>query len=138
MQRILDLIERTLDTDLTPEEISAASGYSRWHFLDLFRQQVGMPLCRYRTQRRLAHAIWHISCGLSVTDAALRWGFDTHSGFYRAFLREYGVSPTAYLRTNRVRKPAVPLLKEEVYRMLPRERFREALTDEECGAIRQL
>lgn len=87
-----------------------------------------MPLCRYRTRRRLAHAIWHVSRGMSITDAALHWGFGTHSGFYRAFMKEYGVSPTAWLRTHRVKEPSVPVLKEEVFKMLTRERFRDALS----------
>lgn len=127
MQRILDVIEATLDAELSPEELAEKSGYSLWHFLHLFTQEVGMPLQRYRMRRRIAHAIWHISCGMRITDAALRWGFDTHSGFFRAFRREYGMSPTAYLRTHRVHAPTVPLLKEEVFKMLTREKFQEAL-----------
>ena len=128
MQRILDLIEATLDAEITPAELAEKSGYSLWHFLHLFQREVGMPLCRYRTRRRLAHAIWHVSRGMGVTEAALRWGFDSHSGFWRAFQKEYGMSPTAWLRTHRVKPPAVPLLKEEVFKMLSREKFREALS----------
>ena len=128
MQRILDLIETTLDADVTAGELAAQSGYSLWHFLHLFTQEVGMPLARYRMRRRLAHAIWQMRCGVGATDAALRWGFGTHSGFYRAFRREYGCTPAAYLRTHRVNEPAVPRLKEEVFRMMTRERFHEALT----------
>ena len=128
MQRILDLIEETLDADITPAELAERSGYSLWHFLHLFTQEVGMPLARYRTRRRIAHAIWHISRGMPVTAAALRWGFDTHSGFFRAFRREYGMSPTAWLRTHRAPAPSVPVLKEENFKMLTREKFREALT----------
>lgn len=127
MQRILNLIEETLDADLSPEELAARSSYSLWHFLHLFTREVGMPLQRYRMRRRLAHAIWHMSRGMRVTDAALRWGFDTHSGFFRAFRREYGMPPAVYLRTHWVPEPAVPLLKEEVFRMLTRERFHEAI-----------
>ena len=127
MQRIIDLIEETLDADVTPEELAEHAGYSLWHFLRLFTQEVGMPLQRYRMRRRLTHAIWHIGCGMRVTDAALRWGFGTHSGFFRAFRREYGMSPTAYLHTHRVHAPSVPLLKEEVFIMLTREKFQEAL-----------
>ncbi len=128
MQRILDLIEATLDAEVTPAELAEMSGYSLWHFLHLFTREVGMPLERYRTRRRLAHAIWHISRGMGVTDAALRWGFGTHSGFYRAFQKEYGTSPTQWLRTHRVPAPVVPLIKEEVFRMLNREKFRETLS----------
>lgn len=128
MQRILDLIEATLDAEVTPAELAEKSGYSLWHFLHLFQQEVGMPLCRYRTRRRLAHAIWAVSRGMGVTDAALRWGFGSHSGFYRAFQREYAMSPTAWLRTHRVKAPRVPLLKEENYKMLNRDTFCSALT----------
>lgn len=128
MQRILNLIEDTLDAELTPAELASRSGYSLWHFLHLFQAQVGMPLCRYRTRRRLAHALWHVKNGMRITDAALRWGFDSHSGFYRAVQREYGVSPSIYLRTHQLHAPSVPLLTEEDYKMLNREKFREALS----------
>ena len=127
MQRILDLIEATLDAEITPAELAEKSGYSLWHFLHLFQQQVGMPLRRYQTKRRLAHAIWHISQGMSITDAALRWGFATHSGFYRAFARVYGMPPSVWLAEHRAPAPRVPLLKEEVFKMLTREKFCEAL-----------
>ncbi|MBQ8554342.1 MAG: helix-turn-helix domain-containing protein [Clostridia bacterium] len=127
MQRILNAIEATLDADVSAAELAELSGYSTWHFLHLFQKAVGMPLNRYRTRRRLTHAMWHISLGMSITDAALRWGFDSHSGFFRAFRREYGCSPTAYIREHRVREPVVPCLSEEVFKMLTHERFKEAL-----------
>ena len=128
MPRILNLIEEPLDAEIAPEELAEASGYSLWHFLHLFQRAVGQPLCRYRTRRRLAHAIWAISQGMGVTDAALRWGFGSHSGYYRAFRLEYGTSPRDWLRSHRVKEPVGPLLTEEVYKMLTREKYREALT----------
>ena len=128
MQRILDLIEATLDAEFTPAELAERSGYSLWHFLHLFQREVGMPLGRYIAKRRLAHGIYDVSRGMNVTDAAMKWGFGSHSGFFRAFRREYGMSPTAWMKTHRVNAPCVPLLKEEVFKMLSREKFREALT----------
>ena len=127
MQRMLDLIEATLDADITPQELADAAGYSLWHFLHLFRSEVGMPLQRYRTRRRLMHALWQMRQGAAVTDAALRWGFDTHSGLYRACMKEYGLSPRTLLRTHHVSRPAPPVLEEE-RPMLNREQFRKALT----------
>ena len=128
MQRMLDLIESTLDADVTPAELAEKSGYSLWHFLHLFQQAVGMPLGRYVARRRLAHAIYAVSRGMQVTDAAMRWGFGSHSGFWRAFQKEYGMSPTAWVQTHRVNAPSVPLLKEEDFKMFNRETFRDALT----------
>lgn len=128
MQRILDLIESTLDAEITPAELAEKSGYSLWHFLHLFQQQVGMSLGRYVARRRLAHAIYAVSRGMQVTDAAMKWGFGSHSGFWRAFQKEYGMSPTAWVQTHRVNAPRVPLLKEEDFKMLNRDIFRDALT----------
>lgn len=128
MQRVLDWIEETLEAEIEPAELADRAGYSLWHFLHRFRQEVGMPLCRYRTKRRLAHAIYAVSRGMGVTEAALRWGFGSHSGFYRAFSREYGASPRAWLKAHRAVQPIVPLLKEEVFSMLNRDVFQQALT----------
>ncbi len=75
VQRIIGLIEATLDADIFPQDLAEKSGYSLWHFLHLFRNFAGMPMARWQMRRRLAHAIWHVSTGMCVTDAALRWGF---------------------------------------------------------------
>ena len=40
MQRILNLIETTLDAEVTPQELADHAGYSLWHFLHLFQQDV--------------------------------------------------------------------------------------------------
>lgn len=127
MQRMLDLIESTLDAEITPAELAEAAGYSLWHFLHLFQQEVGMPLGRYVVRRRLAHAIYAVSQGMRITDAAMKWGFGSHSGFWRAFQKEYGMSPTAWVSTHRVNAPCVPLLKEEVFKMMNRDIFSESL-----------
>ena len=127
IQPIMDLIEATLDADITAQELADQAGYSLWHFCRLFQLEVGMPLMRYRTRRRLAHALWAISQGESVTGAALRYGFDTHAGFYKAFCREYGCSPTDYLKAHPAFMPWPLQLREEQYLMLTHENWKKAL-----------
>lgn len=128
MQPIMDLIEDTIDAEITAQELADRAGYSLWHFCRMFQLDVGMPLMRYRLRRRLAHALYAIHQGSGVTDAALRYGFDTHAGFYKAFMREYGCSPTEYLKTHRALKPWRLQLKEERYLMLTLENWKKALT----------
>ena len=41
MQRIVHLIEATLDAEVTPAELAEKAGYSLWHFLHLFQQAAG-------------------------------------------------------------------------------------------------
>ena len=127
MQRILDWIELHLDAQITPRDLADAAGYSLWHFSRLFLSQVGMTPARYITRRRLAHALWAISQGESVIESALRYGFDTHAGFYKAFCREYGCPPTEYLRAHRAQKPRPLRLAEEEYLMLNHDTWKKAL-----------
>lgn len=135
MQPILDLIEDTLDADVTAQELADRAGYSLWHFCRMFQLDVGMPLMRYRLRRRLAHALYAMAQGERVVDAALRYGFDTHAGFYKAFLREYGCSPTEYLKRHRALKPWRLQLKEERYLMLTPEAWKKALSAWETPAL---
>lgn len=128
MQPIMDLIEDTLDAEISLQELADRAGYSLWHFCRMFQADVGMPLMRYRLRRRLAHALYAIHQGSGVTDAALRYGFDTHAGFYKAFLKEYGCSPTEYLKTHRALKPWRLQLKEERYLMLTLENWKKILS----------
>ena len=44
--------------------------------------------------------------GAGLAECCARCGFDNYSGFYRAFVREYGVSPSRYLRSQGVTQPA--------------------------------
>ena len=85
IQESLDYIEDNLDTEITAEELSSRAGFSLFYFYRLFQSQVGMPVMQYILRRRLVHAIYDISCGAKMVDAALRYGFDTHAGFFRAF-----------------------------------------------------
>ncbi len=105
IQLTLDYIEDNLKAEITPQELSALAGFSLCHYYHLFTQTVGMSLGQYVNGRRLRWAIYEIGEGRNILDVALEYGFETHAGFYRAFYREYGCSPTAYLKRHRPVKP---------------------------------
>ncbi len=112
LQQTLDQIEENLQTDISPEALSRAAGFSHYHFCRMFRAAMGISLMRYITRRRLVHAVYSISCGQEKTEAALAFGFDSYAGFYKAFRRMFGASPTEHLRTHRAAHPARVNLKE--------------------------
>ena len=65
-------------------------------------------------RRRLLHGIYAMKQGRAKIDAALAFGFDTYAGFYKAFCREFGSTPSAFLRSCRARRPyRIDLTKEE-------------------------
>ena len=60
----------------------------------------------YIIKRRLSACCEAMLGGAGLAECCARCGFDNYSGFYRAFVREYGVSPSRYLRSQGVTQPA--------------------------------
>ena len=69
---------------------------------------------QYILRRRLLHGVYAMKQGSSKIDAALLYGFDTYAGFYKAFCREFGSTPSEFLKSCRAKRPyRIDLMKEE-------------------------
>jgi len=101
MNRILDYMEEHLEEKLTNRRLAELAGYSEYHFLQLFKAHTGETVMEYICRRRLFRAMDEILAGSRIIDVALRYGFESHSAFSRAFKREFGFSPSL-LRTLRL------------------------------------
>lgn len=118
IQNSLDYIEDNIKCDITAQELSDQAGFSLFHYYRLFQTAIGLPVMQYILRRRLLHAIYEISCGGKMIDVALRYGFETHAGFYKAFVREFGCTPAQYLKKYKAKKPyRINILKEEHFMM---------------------
>jgi len=128
-QKVIDYIEENLKSELSSEELASMAGFSIYHFLHVFGDVVGMPLSAYITKRRIKHAIFDVYCGKKLVDAGLLYGFDTHAGFFKAFKREYGCSPSKFIKTALVQKPVPVNLKQEAKLMLTQTKLRQLLSN---------
>ena len=114
IQRSLDYIEENLQADITAEELAQMAHLSLFHYYRLFRQATGLPVMQYILRRRLLHGVYAMKQGSTKIDAALRFGFDTYPGFYKAFCREFGSTPSEFLNYSRAKRPyRIDLTKEE-------------------------
>lgn len=127
LQKVIDYIEENLKAELHSEELAGMAGFSNYHFLHVFGSVVGMPLAAYITRRRIKHAIYNVYKGEKLVDTALLYGFDTHAGFFKAFKREYGCSPSKYIKTSVVQKPVPVNLKREAKLMLTQTQIKQLL-----------
>ena len=114
IQKSLDYIEENLQTEITAEELAEAAGFSLFHYYRLFQQATGLPVMQYILRRRLLHGVYAMKQGSSKVDAALLYGFDTYAGFYKAFCREFGNTPSVFLKSSRAKRPyRIDITKEE-------------------------
>ncbi len=127
IQDSIDYIEDNLKCEISAQELSERAGFSLFHYYRLFQTAVGLPVMQYILRRRLLNAIYEIECGNKMIDIALLYGFETHAGFYKAFAREFGCTPTQYLKLHRVKKPyRIDIFKEE-HIMVTRKKAAEIL-----------
>ena len=113
IQKSLDYAEENLKSEIEISDLSDMAGYSEYHFCQLFQSVTGLSIRQYLVCRRLKHAVYDIAQGVKKQEAAYAYGFDTYAGFYKAFYREYGMSPSEYQKAYRPSYPyKVNLLQE--------------------------
>lgn len=87
-------ISEHLYDELTAENIASNAGYSVFHFCRIFKEETGKSLMSYVREKRLELAESDIEKGESTLEVALKYGFETQSGFARAYERKFGERPT--------------------------------------------
>lgn len=87
-------IERHLEEKLLARDIANVFGYSEYYFSRMFSKHVGISVMEYVKRRRLIKAAEEIILGVKIIDAAAKYSYDSHSGFTKAFKKEFGYSPS--------------------------------------------
>ena len=96
LNEVLSYIELHLNEKITLEETAKHFYVSVSTITQLFRQKMGTSFYRCVTQRRLIAAKVRIGNGESLEDVGRAVGFTDYSSFYRAFKKEYGITPRQY------------------------------------------
>ena len=96
IQHVLDIIDNSIEERITLQVLAEESSYSTFHLNRLFSRMTGITLMAYVTRRKLQYALYDLSCGDKIIDVALKYGFETHAGFTKAFKKCFGYSPSIY------------------------------------------
>ena len=92
-------MESEFRSDLNLETLAGESGYSRNHFLRLFRAATGYSPHQYLLKLRLKEAKSMMkNKALDLLEIALACGFSSDIQLSRAFLKTHGFSPSQYRR----------------------------------------
>lgn len=128
----LKYIDCNVEKQLSLKDIADFTGYSEYHFARLFKKYMGMSVKNYVLQEKMKRAAEDIISGDKIIDVALKYGYQSHTGFTKAFKNEFGFSPILlrtmgfemeYLGGKNMRKIALEnteehATKEELYEIL--------------------
>ena len=115
---MLTYIDENITDELTTVRLAEAAGYSTFHFSRVFTETIGISAMSYVTWRKLQYALYDLSRGKKVIDAAMEYGFETHAGFTKAFVHWFGFPPSLTrlrLKVNQPIKMNVTMLKNKFY-----------------------
>lgn len=93
---LCDFISHHLEEDLSLERLEKEFFVSRYYISHIFKDAIGISLHQYITKKRLQACRSAISSGASISATYELYGFGDYSAFFRAFKKEYGLSPKEY------------------------------------------
>lgn len=96
LDRVLQYIEENLAQKITLAEVAHRFFVSESTIAQLFRKKMGVSFYHCVTQRRLIAAKTLITRDVPLDSVSRQVGFSDYSAFYKAFKKEYGISPRQY------------------------------------------
>ncbi|MCC8181840.1 MAG: AraC family transcriptional regulator [Clostridiales bacterium] len=99
--QVCNYINKHCTENLTLEQVAEHAGFSKYHFSRLFKKFTGTTFHEYLTSSRI---LWAkkllVDSSTSITEIAMRSGFNSLATFNRIFKNELGCTPSEYRKLN--------------------------------------
>lgn len=90
-----------LKEDLSLDALASHFYVSKYHLCHIFKENMGISLHQYILKKRLQAGQNAMLSGVPAGKVCQQYGFRDYTSFYRAFKKEFGLSPKEYLELHR-------------------------------------
>lgn len=93
MKSIISYLNNRYTEDITLDMLARHFFLSKYYLCRAFHKATGLTIHQYITRKRLTLVRELKEKGKNISEAAMEAGFKDYSCFYRAYQKEYGISP---------------------------------------------
>jgi AraC-like DNA-binding protein len=97
IEKVIEVIQETVKDAVTGEALAKSVNLSIPRLAQLFKQQTGIPISRYRLWHRLYLTAQNVGEGKNLTEAAIDAGFTDSPHFAHTFRAMTGMTPSCVL-----------------------------------------
>lgn len=106
--KIQNYINENLTNTLTLEAIAEEFHFSPYWLSRLYHRDAGETVMGYVRKQRLRQAVYDLlNADCSITEIAMKYGYDSPDAFTRVFRGHYGMSPKEYKQSRNPREEDV-------------------------------
>lgn len=91
-------INRHITEDITLDDLAKEFFMTKFHLSKIFKKATGMTIHNCILKRKLSYSKKLIEQNMPIVDVYSKCGFGGYSHFFRAFKKEFGVTPKQYYR----------------------------------------
>ena len=95
---VIDYINENFINNISLDELSEAFFVSKPHLCRKFKKATGMTINAYISHKRFLNIKALCDIGYTISEAATSSGYNSYANFYKAYVKEMGVSPKEGLK----------------------------------------
>jgi AraC-like DNA-binding protein len=95
--KVVEKIKQTANDNLSVDDLASLVNLSVPRLVQIFKNQTGVPMRRYRLWHRLYIMAVEMAAGGNLTEAAINAGFTDSAHFSHTFKAMFGTAPTTIL-----------------------------------------
>ena len=95
-EKVMMYISDHLEEEMSLDLLASLFYVSKYHLAHNFKENMGLSIHQYILKKRLSACADAILLNEKISEVYLMYGFNDYPSFFRAFRKEYGMSPREY------------------------------------------